>query len=66
MYVVLTTHCLNMCGFQVPMKISPLSYDDPSTVGEGLHGKGSVGRKTRCDIDIGGSGGGGVVEVSLR
>jgi len=63
MSVVLATHCLKMCGFQVPVKIILLSYDDPLTVGEGLQGKGSVGRKTRCDIDSGGRGG-GVAEIS--
>jgi len=50
-----------MCGFQVPMKIRLLSYDDPSTVGEGLQCKGSADRKTRCDIDSGGPGGSGSV-----
>jgi len=66
MSVVRTTHCLNMCGFQVPMKIRLLSYDDPSTVEEGLQGKGSAGRKTRCDIDSFGWvwGSGSVVKIS--
>jgi hypothetical protein len=64
MSVVLATHGLKMCSFQVPMKIILLSYDDPLTVGKGLQGKGSVGRKTRCDIDSAGPGGRGA--VSLR
>jgi len=58
MSIVLTTHCLDICGFQVLMKIRLLSYDDPSTVGERLQGKGNAGGKTSCDIDSDGSGGG--------